>query len=94
MTKAELVAAVAEKAGLKRAQAERAVTAVLDAVREAVARGEEVRVPGFGTFAVRERSARKGRNPQTGEEIVIPGGRVVAFRAGKSLKEAVAAASG
>ncbi|WP_027719176.1 HU family DNA-binding protein [Desulfovirgula thermocuniculi] len=94
MTKAELVAAVVEKAGLKKAQAERAVTAVLDAIREAVARGDEVRVVGFGTFAVRERAARKGKNPQTGEEIVIPGGRVVAFRAGKQLKAAAAAANG
>lgn len=92
MTKAELVAAVAERAGLSKAQAGRAVDAVLGAVQEAVARGEEVRVAGFGAFMVRERAARKGKNPQTGEEIVIPGGRVVAFRAGKQLRAAAAAA--
>ena len=90
MTKTDLVKAVAAKTGLKLKDAARAVDALLEAVQEAVAQGEDVRVPGFGTFAVKERAARKGRDLRTGEEITIPATKVVAFRAGKLLKVAAA----
>ncbi|SMB96227.1 bacterial nucleoid protein Hbs [Thermanaeromonas toyohensis ToBE] len=89
MTKAELVKAVAEKAGMSQKDAGRALDAVLEAVREAVARGEDVRLPGFGAFVVRERAARKGRDLRTGKEITIPPAKVVTFRVGKLLKAAV-----
>ncbi|NPV72321.1 MAG: HU family DNA-binding protein [Pelotomaculum sp.] len=90
MTKTEMIRAVAEKAGLKRDAAAQAVDAVLESIQEAVSRGEEVRVPGFGAFVVVNRAERKGRNPQTGEEITIPARKAVAFRPGKGLREAVA----
>ncbi len=89
MNKAELIAAVAEKAGFAKKDAEKAVTAVFAAIEEALARGDKVQLVGFGTFEVRERAARTGRNPQTGEEIQIAATRVPAFRAGKALKEAI-----
>lgn len=90
MNKADLVASVAEKADLTKKDAERAITAVFDSITAALANGEKVQLVGFGTFEVRQRAARKGRNPQTKAEIEIPAARVPVFKAGKLLKEAVA----
>ncbi len=90
MNKVELVAAVAEKAELSKKDAEKAVAAVLAAVEEAVAAGEKVQLVGFGTFEVRERAARTGRNPQTGAEIKIAASKQPVFKAGKAFKDAVA----
>jgi DNA-binding protein HU-beta len=89
MTKSELIAKVAEKAGLKKSEAERAVNAAIEALVEALSKGERVAIPGLGVFNVKERKARKGRNPRTGKEIKIPKRKVVAFTAAKSLKEAL-----
>ena len=89
MTKADLVAQVAKKAGLTAKAAKDAVSAVFGTVSDALKRGEKVVVTGFGTFVVRKRAARKGRNPQTGEEIKIKACNVVKFRPGKKLKEAI-----
>ena len=90
MNKNELINAVAEKAALSKKDAEAAVTAALDAVAAALAEGDEVRLVGFGTFEVKKREARIGRNPKTKEEIKIPATKVPAFKAGKALKDAVA----
>ena len=90
MNKVELVAAVAEKAELSKKDAEKAVAAVFAAIEEAVAAGDKVQLVGFGTFEVRERSARTGRNPQTGAEIKIAASKQPAFKAGKAFKDAVA----
>lgn len=90
MNKVELVAAVCEKTGLTKKDAEKAVSATIDSVIEAVASGEKVQLVGFGTFEVRERSERVGRNPRTKEQIVIPATKVPAFKAGKAFKELVA----
>lgn len=89
MNKSDLVGVVAEKSGLTKKDAEKAVNAVFDAVTEALAAGEKVQVVGFGTFEVRERAARKGRNPQTGEEIEIAAAKLPVFKAGKGLRETV-----
>jgi DNA-binding protein HU-beta len=89
LNKAELIGSVAEKAGMPKKDAEKAVSAVFAAIEEALANGDKVQLVGFGTFEVRERAARTGRNPQTGEEIQIAATRVPAFRAGKALKGAV-----
>lgn len=89
MNKAELIGSVAEKAGMSKKDAEKAVNAVFASVSDALAKGEKVQLVGFGTFEVRERAARTGRNPQTGEEIQIAASRVPAFRAGKALKDSV-----
>lgn len=89
MTKAELVAAVADKSGLDRKQSEKAVAAIFDTIKKALIEGDKVQVIGFGTFENRTRSARKGRNPRTGEEIDIPASKLPSFKAGKGLKEAV-----
>ena len=89
MNKTELVAAVAEKTELTNKDATKAVEAVFDTIQETLANGEKVQLIGFGNFEVRDRAARKGRNPQTGEEIEIPASKVPAFKAGKALKEAV-----
>ncbi len=89
MNKSELVASVAEKADLTKKDAERAITAVFDSITEALGQGNKVQLVGFGTFEVRQRAARKGRNPQTKAEIEIPAARVPVFKAGKSLKETV-----
>lgn len=80
---------MADKAGLSKKAAESAVNAVIEAVGDSLKSGEKVSVVGFGTFEVRERAARKGRNPQTGKEISIPASRTPAFKAGKSLKDLV-----
>jgi len=90
MNKVELVAAVAEKTGLTKKDAEKAVSATIDSVIEAVASGEKVQLVGFGTFEVRERSERVGRNPRTKQQIVIPATKVPAFKAGKAFKDVVA----
>ena len=89
MNKTELVAAVATKADLSKKDAEAAVKAVLDAVTEALADGEKVAFVGFGTFEVKERAARTGKNPRTGEAIEIPASKVPSFKAGAALKNAV-----
>jgi DNA-binding protein HU-beta len=89
MNKAELITQVAEKSDLTKKDAERAVMAMLAAVEEALSRGDKVQLVGFGTFEIRERAARKGRNPQTGQEIDIAATRVPVFKAGKSLREVV-----
>lgn len=87
MNKADLIATVAEKASLKKTEAEKAVNAILDSIAEALKNGEKVQLIGFGTFETRERSARTGRNPQTGQEITIPASKVPAFKPGTGLKE-------
>ena len=89
MTKAELIANVAKKAELTQKDTEAAVNAFFSTVQESLAAGENVQVIGFGTFEVRERDARVGRNPQTGEEIQIAAAKVPAFKPGKALKDAV-----
>ncbi|NLK08577.1 MAG: HU family DNA-binding protein [Firmicutes bacterium] len=90
MNKSELITNVAEKSGLSKKAAGEAVEAVLATISEALSQGEKVTLVGFGTFEVRQRAARKGVNPSTGEPIDIPATQVPAFRAGKGLKEAVA----
>lgn len=89
MNKNELVSQVAEKAGLTKRDSERALNAFMQAVEEALSRGDRVSLVGFGTFEVRERKARVGRNPQTGQSIRIPAARVPTFKAGKSLRDTV-----
>lgn len=90
MTKAELVEKIYSKAGLPtKALAENALDAVIASLREALAGGESITFTGFGGFKVVERAARKGRNPRTGKEIVIPAGKVAKFTPGKTLKEAI-----
>ncbi|WP_279287455.1 HU family DNA-binding protein [Neobittarella massiliensis] len=90
MTKTDLIAKVAEQTGLSKKDAEKAVSAVIDTVSDALVAGDKVQIVGFGTFEVRERSERKGRNPRTKEEITIPASKLPAFKAGKALKDAVA----
>jgi len=89
MNKADLIDAVAEAADLSKAQAGRAVEALVDAVTGALKKGDQVSIVGFGSFLVRQREARKGRNPKTGETIDIPASKAPAFKAGKALKDAV-----
>lgn len=90
MTKAELVASIAEKAELSKKDSEKALSAVIDTIVETLATGEKVQLVGFGTFEVRDRKARDGINPATKEPIKIPATKVPAFKAGRALKEAVA----
>ncbi|MTV81199.1 HU family DNA-binding protein [Secundilactobacillus folii] len=87
--KAQLVNDVAAATGLTKKDATSAVDAVFDSVQATLAKGEKVQLIGFGNFEVRERAARKGRNPQTGAEIQIPASKVPAFKPGKALKDAV-----
>ena len=89
MNKVELIAAVAAKAGLSKKDAEKAIAAVVSSVEEALVKGEKVQLIGFGTFEVRERAARVGRNPQTKEEIKIDASKQPVFKAGAALKKAV-----
>ena len=89
MNKAELIEAVAEAADISKAGASRAVDAVLDSITAAMKKGDQVTLVGFGTFLVRERAARTGRNPKTGEPINIAAAKVPSFKAGKALKDAV-----
>ena len=90
MNKVELVASVAQKAGLSKKDSEKAVSAVLDSIVESVASGDKVQLVGFGTFEVRARQERTGRNPRTKETIVIPASKQPVFKAGKSFKDSVA----
>ena len=90
MTKTDLVAKVADTAGLTKKDADKAVNAMLEAVTGALKKGDKVTLVGFGTFETRKRPARIGRNPQTKEEIKIPATTAPAFKAGKALKDAVA----
>ncbi len=89
MNKTELVDAVAANADIPKTVASKAVDAVLESVTETLAKGDKVTLIGFGTFEVRERSARTGRNPKTNEPMEIPATKVPAFKAGKKLKDAV-----
>ena len=89
MNKAELVAAVADKAELTKKDAEKAVKAFVDVVTEELKKGEEVQVVGFGTFKVAERAAREGRNPHTGEPMSIAASKAPKFTAGQALKDAL-----
>ena len=90
MNKADLVSAVAEKTGLSKKDSEKAVNAAFDVIADELVKGGKVQLVGFGSFETKERSARIGRNPRTKEEIEIPASRVPLFKAGKSLRDAVA----
>nr|CRH06044.1 HU, DNA-binding transcriptional regulator, alpha subunit [Candidatus Magnetococcus massalia] len=85
----ELKKAVAEKAEMTQADADKAIKASFDAISEALGKGESVQLPGFGTFSIGERAARTGRNPQTGAEIQIAASKNVKFKAGKALKDSL-----
>ncbi|HMH67405.1 MAG TPA: HU family DNA-binding protein [Pinirhizobacter sp.] len=87
MNKSELIADLAERAELSKADAGRALEALIDAVKASLHKGEDVSLVGFGTFTVRNRAERTGRNPRTNEEIKIPASKVPAFKAGKALKD-------
>ncbi|GAX89713.1 HU family DNA-binding protein [Effusibacillus lacus] len=89
MNKTDLVNSVAEKSELTKKDAARAVDAVFESIMEALVRGDKVQLIGFGNFETRERAARKGRNPQTGEEIEIAASKVPAFKPGKALRDAI-----
>ncbi|WP_394133406.1 HU family DNA-binding protein [Marinobacter nauticus] len=89
MRKPELAAAIADKTGLTREKAGEVISAFTDQVSAAAARGEDVTLIGFGTFNIRSREARSGRNPQTGASIQIPASKTVGFKAGKALKDAI-----
>jgi len=89
MNKSDLIAKVAESTELSKKDVTNVVEAVFDAIAEALQNGDKVQLVGFGNFEVRERTARKGRNPQTGEEIDIPASKVPAFKPGKALKEGI-----
>jgi len=89
MNKSELVEAMATAAGISKAQADKALTGALDAITDALAKGDKVTLIGFGTFSVAERAARQGRNPQTGKTITIAARKVARFKAGSKLAEAV-----
>ena len=90
MNKTELIAAIAEKAELSKKDAEAALNAMVDAVTEALVQGDKIQLIGFGSFEVKERAARVGRNPKTREEIKIPASKYPVFKAGKALKDQVA----
>ncbi len=90
MNKAELINAVAEKAGLSKKDTEGAVNAVIDVITASLTEGDKVQLVGFGAFEVKTRAARTGRNPQNGKEIPIPASKMPVFKAGKALKDAVA----
>jgi len=89
MNKTDLIQLVAEKTALRKKDSEKAVNAVLEGIMDAVAAGEKVQLIGFGTFEKRQRAAKMGRNPSTGEQIRIPATSVPAFKAGKSFKERI-----
>lgn len=91
MNKAELVDQVAAKSSLSKKDAASAIDAIFESIQEALARGEKVQLVGFGSFEVRERAARLGRNPQTGQSMQIRARRVPAFRPGKALKDSIGA---
>ena len=89
MNKSSLSAAVAEKAGITKKDSEKAVAALIETVQEALKAGDKVQLVGFGTFEVRERAAREGKNPQTGATIKIAASKVPAFKAGQALKDSL-----
>jgi DNA-binding protein HU-beta len=89
LNKEELVNAVLEKTLTGKKESEKAVTAVMESISEALAKGDKVQLVGFGTFEVRSRKEREGRNPKTGEKIIIKATKVPAFKAGKALKDMV-----
>lgn len=89
MNKTDLIEKVAETSEVSKKDAAKVVDALFDSIKGALSSGDNVQLIGFGTFETRERSARKGRNPQTGQEINIPASKVPAFKAGKALKDAV-----
>ena len=90
MNKAELIAAVATKAGISQKDAGKALAAILDEIQDALKNGDKVQLVGFGSFEVRAKAARKGRNPKTNEEIDIPASKCPAFKAGKAFKNYIA----
>lgn len=89
MNKSELIDAIADSSDLSKADATRALSGFIDSVTGALKKGDTVSLIGFGTFAVKERAARQGRNPQTGETIQIKAAKIPSFKAGKGLKDAV-----
>jgi len=89
MTKDMIIEKISEEAGINKTQAKSAFESMLGSITQSLTEGQKVTLVGFGTFAVSERKARDGRNPQTGEQIRIPGGKVPRFKAGKKLKDAV-----
>ena len=89
MNKSDLIAAIAAKTGETKKGAEASVNAFVEVITESLAKGEKVQLVGFGSFEVRKRAARKGRNPQTKEEIKIPASKAPVFKAGKALKDLV-----
>ena len=89
MNKAELIAAIAAQTGVTKKSAEESVNAFVSVVTDSLTKGEKVQLVGFGSFEVRKRAARKGRNPQTKEEIKIPASKAPVFKAGKALKDVV-----
>ncbi len=89
MNKTELISAVADKAGLSKKDSEKAVNAALDAITEALKAGDKVQLIGFGSFEVKERAERIGRNPRTKETIKIPAAKIPQFKAGKAFKDAI-----
>ena len=89
MNKTELVASIAEKANISKKDAEKAVAAFIESVEGALAKDDKVQLVGFGTFEVKTRAARKGRNPRTKQEITIPASKAPAFKAGKAFKDAI-----
>ena len=90
MNKTELIAVVAENAGLTKKDAERVLNAAIDAITVSLVKGEKVQISGFGTFEIKDREARIGRNPHTKEAIDIPATRVPTFKASKALKDTIA----
>ena len=89
MNKTELIAKVADKSALTKKDADKAITALIETITEALAKDDKIQLVGFGTFEVRARAERKGRNPLTKAEITIPASKVPAFKAGKALKDAI-----
>ncbi len=89
MNKTELIAAIAEKAELSKKDAEKALNAFIESVEGALAKNDKVQLVGFGTFEVKTRAERKGRNPQTKQEITIPASKAPAFKVGKAFKDAI-----
>lgn len=89
MNKTELIGVIAEKSGLSKKDSEKALSAAIDAIAEALAAGDKVQLVGFGAFEVKTRAARTGRNPKTKEAIEIPASKIPQFKAGKALKDVV-----
>ena len=92
MNKADIINAVSEMTELSKRESEKAVAAALEAIAASLAKGEQVKIAGFGSFDTKERAERTGHNPRTGEEVTIPASRVISFKAAKALKDTVAKA--